>query len=75
MAYNKDTAVIVIEEGEDGYVAKYFLWQTSPPILAQGLDRYFTTSPTPFIQQTRISADKTALNTELAAFINGFVGV
>ena len=75
MAYAKDTAVIVIEEGEDGYVAKYFLWQSSPPPLSQGLDRYLaTTSPAP-AQQTRISADKTTLNTEIAAFVNSFLGV
>lgn len=75
MAYERDTAVIVIEEAEDGFSAKYFLWTTSPPPLPNGLDRYLSLSSPAPAQQTRISADKATLNTEIAAFVNSFLAM
>lgn len=72
MPYNKDTAVIVIEEGEDGHVAKYYLFQASPPKLPNGLDRYITSAVPEPTQQTRVSTDKPSLKTEIGAFIDNF---
>lgn len=71
MAYAKDSAVIVLYETEDGYVAKYYLWDnmSPPPVNTLALDNAV---PEPDNRQDRISATKAELKTELEAFVDNF---
>ena len=72
MARAKDTAIIILKEGEDGFITHYYLWETSPPnprfaqfesmISEVGTDQ----------EELRISSDKTSLKSEFEAFIDNF---
>lgn len=77
MAYEKDSAIILIQTGEDGYFVRYFIWNESPPPLKLELATAieFRAEREPAIRQDRVSEDKTNLKTELSALIDNYFDV
>lgn len=75
MGYAKDTAILVIKTGEDGYVTDYFIWNENPPPIQSNLRALDQTTPGPSTREMRISSDKNALKTELNAFVDSFFDV
>lgn len=69
MPYAKKSVVILIEEAEDGYSARVWMWPQQPmPVRVPDLDN---TNPEPTFRTHRVAANKTELKTEFAAFVDG----
>ena len=68
MPYAKDSVVIVIRAGEDGYFTNYYKWDESP-VPVRRLESELVASG-PAWHQDRISEDKTNLKSEMQQFID-----
>lgn len=76
--YQKDSAYIILETGEDGYVATYILFDDISPPESKGqllklIDSANNAGKFPankLVIQKRISADKTNLKTEINSFVD-----
>ena len=76
MAYAKDSAIIILQATEDGYVASYYQWdQSPPPITGNWRNSIENTLPAVIGRQDRISADKANLKTEIGQFVDNFFDV
>ncbi len=79
MALQKDSVILELLAADDGYFVRAWMWKNvSPPPLERGLDligHLDGTVPEATFRTDRISADKTELKAELAAFIDGVFDV
>jgi len=91
--YQKDSVVIILRAGEDGYSSSYYIFNRSPPPAGRLMDilesvpeeepaRDFEgivipgeMTPGVRTRQDRISADKTALKTEIGQLVDNFFDV
>ena len=69
--YAKDSMIIIIRAGEDGYFTEYRVYNVSPPPIPRMQDSLSDVpSDLEREREDRISADKAALKTEINAAID-----
>lgn len=75
--YAKDSAILLLRAGEDGYFTSYYLFDQSPPPINLALDAIIQSSAGAALtaRQDRVSANKTELKTELGLFVDNFFDV